>query len=109
VFLSIKNKTFTDFRKKNTPLLKNYILASLAGIIWFAQFVFKGMGTTKIPPEISHITWSLLFTSVIVFSNIIGLVTKEWKGVSSRTLAVLFAGLSVLIISVILIGIASKY
>jgi len=108
VILSFKNKSFKDFRAKDTKVRRNFSLAAAAGIAWFLQFVFKGMGTTKIPEKYSFITWSLLFTFVIVFSNIIGLITKEWKGVSKKTLTILFSGLTLLIVSVVLVAIASK-
>ena len=35
----------------------------------------------------------------VVFSNVWGIILKEWKGCSKRTIAVLVAGLAVLIIS----------
>lgn len=107
IYLGIKNKSLKDFAARQLPLAKNYTFAAMAGVIWFAQFVFKGMGTTKIPASMSFITWSLLFTLVIVFSNIVGLVAGEWKGVSRRTVWVLIGGLAILVSSVVLVGIAS--
>ena len=104
---SARNKSFKDFTSKQFPVSRYFLLASLAGILWFAQFVFKGIGTTSLPESMAFINWSLLFTFVIVFSNIIGLLTKEWKGVSKTTLAILFTGLLVLIISVGLVGYAA--
>jgi L-rhamnose-H+ transport protein len=106
--LSFKNKSFGDYRKQSAPLAKNYIFASMAGLIWFSQFVFKGMGTTLIPSELSFITWTILFSCTIVFSNIIGLITKEWKGVSRKTIIILTSGLLLLILSVTMVGLASK-
>lgn len=108
VIKSVRNKSFTDFRSAEIPVRRNLILAATAGTVWFAQFVFKGMGTTKIPEEMSFITWSLLFTFVIIFSNIVGLMTKEWKGVSGKTVGILATGLLVLIGSVVMVGIASR-
>ena len=54
----------------------------------------------------SYVTWCLLFSLVIVFSNIIGIFTGEWKGVSKRAIYTLSSGLVVLIVSVLIIGFA---
>ena len=35
----------------------------------------------------------------VVFSNVWGIILKEWKGCSQKTIAVLIAGIIVLIIS----------
>ncbi|MFN8207703.1 MAG: L-rhamnose/proton symporter RhaT [Bacteroidales bacterium] len=108
IILAIKNGSWKDYASKESPLLRNYIFGLLAGAIWFTQFVFKGIGTTKIPASLDFIAWTILFSSVIVFSNLIGLLTGEWKGVSLRTRLTLLAGLLFLILSVALVGIASK-
>ena len=38
----------------------------------------------------------------IVFSNVWGILLKEWKGLSKKTIAVLVAGLAVLVFSTFL-------
>jgi L-rhamnose-H+ transport protein len=38
----------------------------------------------------------------VVFSNVWGIILKEWKGCSSKTISVLIAGIAVLIISTFL-------
>lgn len=106
LWLSFKNKSFGDYTKKNIPLTSYYLLAALAGTLWFSQFVFKGMGTSKMSEDMAFVTWSLLFSLVIVFSNIIGILLGEWKGVSLRAKGTLAAGLIVLLGSVIIIGLA---
>jgi L-rhamnose-H+ transport protein len=104
VYMSVKRKSFSDFRKPGTGIY--YGLAALAGLLWFSQFVFKGMGTSNMSADMSYITWCLLFSLVIVFSNLIGMVTGEWKGVSGKTLLVLASGLLVMLVSVLIIGFA---
>ena len=104
----LRNKSFSDYTGKQNPLRWNYFFAALAGVVWFTQFVFKGMGTTRIPSELSFLSWTILFSCVIVFSNLIGIVTKEWKGVSVKTIVTLVLGLLLLIGSVALVGFASN-
>lgn len=106
LWLSVKNKSFGDYTKANTPLSSYYIFAAVAGLLWFSQFVFKGMGTNKMSADMSYVTWCLLFSLVILFSNVIGIFTGEWKGVSRRTILTLIVGLVILIFSVMIIGFA---
>ena len=104
LYMILKNKSFADFSKPNMTF---YItMAAMAGLLWFSQFVFKGMGTNKMSADMGYITWCLLFSLVIVFSNVIGLIIGEWKGVSRKTLLTLSTGLLVLLGSVLIIGFA---
>lgn len=103
MILSIQNNSFSDYSSKNAPLKWNYLFAALAGTIWFTQFIFKGMGTTRLG-EFATVSWGVFFSLVVVFSNLVGILTGEWKGVSRKTLRILLAGLAVLIIAAVLIG-----
>lgn len=103
IILSSKNKTFGDYIDKKTPLLKNYVFAAIAGATWFLQFVFKGMGMSYMG-QFSFASWSILFAFIIVFSNMWGLITKEWKGVQGKTIAILLIGMVILILSGIMSG-----
>ncbi|MBP7497082.1 MAG: L-rhamnose/proton symporter RhaT [Bacteroidales bacterium] len=103
LILNFKNKSFGDYTSKAAPLKRNYIFAAIAGATWFAQFVFKGMGTSYMG-DFAFASWSILFAFVIVFSNMWGLLTKEWKGVSKQTIIILLFGMLILIISGIMSG-----
>lgn len=104
VFLGIKNKTIGDFIKiKNTPVLNNYIFSALAGITWYFQFMFYGMGSTKMG-EYDFASWTIHMAFIIVFSNIWGLVLKEWTGSSKKVILTIFFGLLVLVFSTAIIG-----
>ncbi len=102
--LSFKNKTFGDYTKtKDTKLSKNYMLAALAGITWYFQFMFYGMGTTKMG-EYDFASWSIHMAFIIIVSNLWGLILKEWKGSSPKTIRMILFGLAVLVLSTLIIG-----
>jgi L-rhamnose-H+ transport protein len=103
-WMSFKNKSFADYSKPNISMY--FVFAAIAGLLWFSQFVFKGMGTNKMSGDMGYITWCLLFSLVIVFSNVIGIFTGEWKGVKKTTILTLVGGLLILIFSVLIIGFA---
>ena len=107
VFLNVKNKTTKDYLNSgNASLLINYIFSAFAGITWYFQFMFYGMGTTQMG-KYDFSSWSIHMAFIIVFSNIWGLIFHEWKGASSRTLRIIFSGILVLIISTIVIGLGN--
>ncbi len=104
VYLNLKNRTAKDYvRRVGVPLLSNYLFCALAGTTWYLQFMFYGMGTTKMG-KYSFSSWTIHMAFIIVFSNIWGLVLHEWKGSSRKTHQKIFAGIIVLIVSTIIVG-----
>ena len=107
MYLSIKNRTIGDYLKKqDTPIINNYFFSALAGLTWYFQFMFYGMGTTKMGAY-DFASWSIHMAFIIAFSNMWGLILKEWKGSSRATIRTIFLGLFILVISTIVIGIGN--
>ncbi|HYJ62446.1 MAG TPA: L-rhamnose/proton symporter RhaT, partial [Parafilimonas sp.] len=102
MILNARNKTFGDYTKQNTPLLKNYILSALAGTTWFLQFFFYGMGESKLGNGAS--SWILHMSFIILTANMWGIILKEWKGVSNKTKTTITVGIITIILSVLLVG-----
>ncbi|MEN8156647.1 MAG: L-rhamnose/proton symporter RhaT [Bacteroidota bacterium] len=103
--LNIKNGTYKDyFSVSGGVFLNNIAFTFLAGILWFLQFHFYGMGKSKMPEAMEAFSWSILMALVIAMSNIWGLFLKEWKGVSRKTIVILVIGIVVLILSTFVIG-----
>ena len=102
MILNAKNKTFSDYTDKKTPLLKNYIFAALAGTTWFLQFFFYGMGASKLSNDAS--SWILHMAFIILVANMWGIVLKEWKGVSKKSITILIIGVVTIILSVLVVG-----
>lgn len=102
MILNARNKSFGDYTKKETPLLKNYIFSALAGTTWFLQFFFYGMGESKLGNGPS--SWILHMAFIILVANMWGLVLKEWKGVSSKTNKTIIGGILIIGLSVLVVG-----
>jgi len=102
MILNARNKTFGDYSNKKTPLSKNYLLSALAGTTWFLQFFFYGMGESRLGNGAS--SWILHMSFIILVANMWGLLSKEWKGVSSKTRTILFAGVATIILAVLVVG-----
>ena len=102
MILNARNKTFGDYTNKKTPLLRNYIFSALAGTTWFLQFFFYGMGESKLGNGAS--SWILHMAFIILVANMWGLVLKEWKGVTKKTVTTIIIGIITIILSVLLVG-----
>jgi len=85
------------------PMLTNYAFCAAAGTTWYLQFFFYGMGTSRMG-RFNFSSWTLHMASIIIFGTLVGLGLAEWKGVSSRTRALMVFGLVVLVASTFVIG-----
>ncbi|MGF2412656.1 L-rhamnose/proton symporter RhaT [Ferruginibacter sp.] len=106
MILNARNKSFGDYTNKKSPLLKNYLLCALGGTMWFLQFFFYGMGESKMGNGAS--SWILHMSFIILVANMWGIVLKEWKGVTKKTLTTIVIGIAVIIASVIIVGIGNS-
>ncbi len=84
-------------------LMKNYLFAVLAGVVWYFQFFFYSLGQTKMG-KYDFSSWTLHMASIIIFATLWGIFLKEWKGTSARTKGLVALGLSLLIGSTLLVG-----
>ena len=98
-----KNKTWSDYSQK-ALWGNNLVFCCLAGLLWYSQFfgLSLGKGFLTDYPVLITFSWCILMSLNVVFSNVWGIILKEWKGVSRKTVAVLVSGIIVLIISTFL-------
>ena len=95
-----KNKTFSDYGKTDI-LANNLLFSALAGALWYSQFfgLSLGKGFLTSSETLTTLAFCILMALNVVFSNVWGIILKEWKGCSSKTITVLVIGIIVLIIS----------
>ena len=99
-FQNAKNKTWGDYKRKDL-WGNNILFCALAGLLWYSQFfgLSLGKGFLADYPALITFSWCILMSLNVIFSNVWGILLKEWKGVSRKTVFVLVAGLLVLILS----------
>jgi L-rhamnose-H+ transport protein len=104
VFLNVKNGTGKDYLSvPSSVLVNNLIFSAIGGTLWYLQFFFMGMGESKLPLAMVAFSWSILMSMNIAFSNIWGILLKEWKGAGRKTVLVLVIGIVVLVASTFVI------
>jgi L-rhamnose-H+ transport protein len=98
-----KNKTWGDYAKTSV-WGNNLLFCLLAGALWYSQFFGLSLGKSFFEPGSSMMTlaFCILMAFNVIFSNVWGIILKEWKGCSAKTIAVLVVGLAVLIFSTFL-------
>jgi L-rhamnose-H+ transport protein len=102
--LNFRNRTFRNYvDSEGASLTVNYLFSALAGITWYLQFLFYGMGTTRMG-RYDFSSWTIHMAFIIVFSNLWGLHFGEWKGASRSTHGLIRGGIFVLVTSTIVIG-----
>ena len=95
-----RNHTWSDYGKRNV-WGNNLFFCLLAGLLWYSQFfgLSVGKGFLTSSPTLTTLAFCILMALNVVFSNLWGIILKEWKGCSRKTIAVLVAGIVVLIFS----------
>jgi L-rhamnose-H+ transport protein len=93
-----------DLSHPSPVLLKNAALAACGGIMWYLQFFFYAWGEANIPARVSYVNWMLHMSIYVLCGGLVGLALGEWKGVASRPIRLLWAGILVIIAAANLVG-----
>jgi L-rhamnose-H+ transport protein len=96
-----RNRSFGDYRV--AVLWKhNLLFCILAGLLWYSQFFGLSLGKGFLEGNSAVLltfSWCILMALNVTFSNLWGILLKEWRGVGRKTIAVLVIGLLVLVFS----------
>lgn len=99
-YQNAKNKTWGDYAKTDV-WANNLLFCLLAGALWYSQFfgLSLGQGFLLESPTMMTLSFCILMALNVTFSNVWGIILKEWKGCSRATITVLILGLVVLVLS----------
>lgn len=97
-----KRKTWSNFTGKGA--LVGLVLVLMMAIFHDAALVIYGLGAYKLGELGTSVGFAILETGAIMVANINGVLTKEWKGASVKSIRVLIISLSILILGVLIIA-----
>lgn len=99
-YQNTKNHTWGDYGRLDV-LGGNVMFCLLAGALWYSQFfgLALGKGFLVSSPVLVTFSFCILMALNVVFSNVWGIILKEWNGCSPKTIAVLLVGIVILIVS----------
>ena len=100
LYQNAKNKSFSDYKQGNL-WGNNILFCALAGLLWYSQFFGLSLGRSffEAGGTMDTLSFCILMALNVTFSNVWGIILKEWKGCSKKTIAVLVCGIIVLIFS----------
>ena len=95
-----RNGTFADY-KEGGVWANNLVFCALAGVLWYSQFFGLSLGRSffEAGSAMDTLAFCVLMALNVTFSNVWGIILKEWKGCSRKTIVVLVTGIAVLILS----------
>ena len=100
---NMKNGTTKAYFSVSPSLFVNNVLfCMLAGVLWYSQFFGLEMGKSFFTdsPVLMAFAWSILMSLNVIFSNLWGIILREWAGADRKTIVALGIGLLILIFSI---------
>jgi L-rhamnose-H+ transport protein len=107
-YLGVRHRTFGEFvrvgdaGKASVPGL-NWLLALATGAFWYGQFFFYNLGHVRMG-SYKFTSWAIHMIMLVLISNLVGILFKEWFGVRPRTRWAITISLLVLVAAVLFIS-----
>jgi L-rhamnose-H+ transport protein len=76
------------------------------GLAWYGGLAVYAMGIDKMGPLGTAAGWPMLMGTIIVSSNLAGLITGEWTAAGARAKQWLFAGSAVILVALAILALA---
>jgi len=108
LYLMRKNRSageFTQLRAgdEKASLAANYALAFLTGSLWYGQFFFYNLGHVRLGKDYAFSSWAIHMILLVLISNAVGVIFKEWRGCQALTKVTSAVGLFVLCMALLLL------
>jgi len=107
LYLHAKHRTLGELielpagpEKASLPL--NFAMAVLTGVLWYGQFFFYNLGHVRMG-QYKFTSWAIHMIMLVLFSNVIAILFREWKGCRRSTQATIALALVVLVAAVLLL------
>ncbi len=108
VYLFVKNKSFKCYFQPHSAV--NWLRGTLMATLWFVGIILYTIISVKYMPKLGPIVaWPVFLAATILSGNILGILSKEWKGVSKPAFAKLYLGLALLIVAVVVVSMSNVF
>ncbi len=105
LYLARKNGSLGQLKAVpgDASLKWNYLFALLTGTLWYGQFFFYNLGHVRLGAQYAFSSWAIHMILLVLFSNALGVVLREWRGCRPRTGVIVAGGLAVLCSAVLML------
>ncbi|HEY5913198.1 MAG TPA: L-rhamnose/proton symporter RhaT, partial [Verrucomicrobiae bacterium] len=86
--------------KASLPI--NWLMAVVTGLFWYSQFFFYNLGHVRMGPY-KFTSWAIHMIMLVLFSNIVGMMLREWRACHRLTHNTVRLALVVLVAAVLLL------
>jgi L-rhamnose-H+ transport protein len=100
-YLLLRNRSGAVFGRST---LRGVFLAAAAAFFWLGGTLGYGLGAATMGRYGTSIGFALYMTILLLWSTILGILTREWRGASRSTLRLMRAGVAVILLSVLLLS-----
>ena len=101
--LLIRNRSWNLYISRGTK--RYHFNALIMGILWVITIACYGMAVTNMGKHLGpSVGWAIFMSVGIIWANMLGLVTGEWKGVQRKTILVMIIGLLILVLGTCVVG-----
>src|SRR5581483_4683897 len=91
--------------KPSLPL--NFAMAVVTGVFWYGQFFFYNLGHVRMG-TFQFSSWGIHMIMLVLFSNVVGLILREWRACRRLTHQALAFALAVLVGAVVSLTLGNK-
>jgi L-rhamnose-H+ transport protein len=106
LWLLVRNRTLVRFRTK--PVM-NFGLALLMAVLWLLGTLGYGLGATVMGGFGTSIGYALYLTLMLLWSTILGVLTKEWAFAGPVTLRTMKLALLIIVAAVLIFSCAGLF
>ena len=103
-YLLLKNQSISKFGLSGAGI--GWLCGALMGIFWFGGQTLYGLGISRMGSLGVVVGWPLLMGMIIVTSNVAGVLTGEWNGVSAESKRFLAAGIVIILVALGILALA---
>ena len=106
LYMFRRNRSLPQYALPGTAF---YWLNGIAmGAFWYGGLALYALGIAKLGSFGTVFGWPLLMGTVVIVSNLAGLLTGEWSQVGSRAKTFLFSGCAIILLAVAILGGAQR-
>ena len=107
LWLHVRHRTLGELVElpagpEKASLLQNWALAIVTGLFWYGQFFFYNLGHVRMG-HYKFTSWAIHMTMLVLFSNVVGVLLREWAACRRATRTTIGLALLVLLSAVLLL------
>jgi len=101
LYLHMKHRTIGELvelpaGEEKASLPMNFMMAFFTGCLWYGQFFFYNLAHVRMG-EFKFTSWAIHMIMLVLISNVLGILLREWRGCKSRTWIAVAVSLTVLV------------